>query len=107
MSHITFSCSISLAFLNLEPFNNISLYGVADFKEYSLSTYFFFLFFLTVPHFIYLTFFHDYLVVMHFLLEYGTYRCNQHLEACDAHLCHMESVNFGYLIKVLPNFSIL
>lgn len=42
MSHITFSCSISLAFLNLEHFNNISLYGIANFKEYSLCAYCFF-----------------------------------------------------------------
>lgn len=52
-------------------------------------------------------FFRDYLVVMHFLLEYGAYRCNQHLEACGAPLCHKEGVHLGYLIKVLPNFSIL
>ena len=42
MSHITFSCSISLVLLNLEHFNNISLYGIANFKEYSLCTYCFF-----------------------------------------------------------------
>lgn len=106
MSHITLSCSIFLAFLNLEHFH-ISLYGIANFKEYSLSTYFFSFIFNSSSFYIFGIFFHDYLVIMHFLLEYGTYRWNQNLEAHDAHLCHMEGVNFGYLIKVMPNFSIL
>lgn len=106
MSHITFSCSISLAFLNLEHFNNISLYGIANFKEYSLCAYCFFFSTETSSFYTFDIFFRDFLVVTHFLLESCAHRCNQHLKAHGAPLCRKEGVPLGYLIEVLSNYFI-